>query len=694
MMFFQLMLLAGYAYAHALRSFLSPKASWIVHSVVACLILISLPIVPADSLKPDGTENLTLAVLKVLSLSVGAPFFLLSATGPLIQAWQSTSHTTEDGESQSPYRLYALSNVGSLLALVSYPFLFEPLLPLLQQSFYWAMAFVVFVAVCIASGWQVRNQKTWSEKTDPELEPQSDAEPEPEIKSDPMAEIEMALKARAAQKTDLTQITQPLMWLLLAMIPSVMLLATTNLMCQEIASVPFLWILPLSLYLVSFIICFEKPAFYKRGLFLPLLIVGSIIGIGVLHLASHSSLLVQIIGLSLSLFAVAMTCHGELEKLKPQPKKLTLFYLLVSAGGSLGGIFTVIVAPILFDGFLEYHLALFGAIVLTIGFPFAFAQTRRGFDWGVAVGFLVCGGVILASFLNLVAPFENMLFKERNEYGTYSVREYDGSRIFISGNTDHGGQRIDESETWTPFGYYCEDSGFAVAIETLREFKESENSPAGLRVGVLGLGVGSMLSWAEPNDHFDFFEINPRVEFVARNWFGYLKRHADQTRVIIGDGRIQLEKQSRHGTEPKYDLLAMDAFSSDSIPVHLLTKQCFDLYLDRLNENGILVFHISNNYIDLNPVIFTAARERGLVPIQIEVTGHEKTESGIPPEASSWVLVVNQKMQQQPLLVLHRENPAVMPMELLWTDDYAPIAPLLNYTFEIDGSEILEAISK
>jgi len=385
-----------------------------------------------------------------------------------------------------------------------------------------------------------------------------------------------------------------------------------------------------------------------------------------------------------------MVCHGELERFKPETSKLTLFYLLVSAGGSLGGIVAVVIAPLVFQTFLELHVTILLALFVAAGVPIAFSKQRTGIDWAFATLGLVSGGLVLASLMATIESHNHpkVLFSGRNEYGVFSVQQNEVERIFISGSTDHGGQRVAEAEKFIPYGYYCNDSGFGVAISALRQARDPGE---GLRVGVIGLGIGSMLSWAGEHDHFDFFEINPAVEDIARNWFGYLEKYQQQTSVFIGDGRIQLEQQS---DQPRYDLLAVDAFSSDSVPVHMLTQECFDVYLDRINESGIILFHISNKFIDLKPVVFTAAKEKGLAAARIQVRVTDKSTTGIEKSPSEWILVGRPNALQLPLIKENEDPPRETPRTIHWTDDYTPIAPLVDTSFAIDWKRIFDSNKK
>ena len=662
MMFFQIVLLLGYLYSHGLRTLFKPKTSWIVHSIVLLLALVMLPVLPSDELKPESYGSLSGEIVKVLAFSCGIPFFILATTGPLIQAWQSVSHggNPESESSTSPYRLYALSNIGSLLALISYPFLVEPNLRLQYQSWIWSGLFVVFVGSCIYSGMQVRGFDTWNLKTE-SSESTSDAR---------VGVGRMAL------------------WLVLAMLPSVMLLATTNLMCQQIASVPFLWILPLSLYLLSFIICFEKPVLYHRGFFLPLLLVGVFGGVVVAMLNVYASATVQIVMLAFSLFAVGMTCHGELERLKPPASRLTLFYLIISLGGSLGGIFVVLVAPRIFTGFPEYQLAMMGGLLFGIGIPCFANSISYGRKFAVGFAGLLVGGLVLASFIGTLnrSQLDFVLLDARNEYGIFSIEEKENRRSFISGQIDHGSQIFHPEPKLDPHSYYCEGSGFAISVQTQRERAEAESpSRKGLKIGVLGLGIGSMLSWAEPEDDFVFYEINPQVEEIAREWFTFLPTYDDQCEVVIGDGRIMLEKDLNRRINHQFDVLAIDAFSSDSIPIHLLTDECFDVYRHHLKDDGILLFHVSNRFIDLKPVIFATTQARGLSATYIQTVTDPSTEKG-----SDWILVSNDEVAQHEFIKA-AQNEYLLPENApRWTDDFASLAPVIDWQFDVAWSRILE----
>ncbi len=452
MMFFQFVLLLGYLYAHLLRRAFSPRTSWLIHTIVLAGAACFAQIVPAESWKPLGDENLNWAILTVLTISIGFPFFVLSSTGPLIQAWQSTSHPR-----RSPYRLYALSNLGSMLALISYPFLIERFLPLIQQARIWSIGFLIFTGFCCWSGWQTVRIGNWGGL---------------------LASAETETPGSVVKSMDAFGRLKPLVWVLLSMAASVMLLATTNLMCQEVAAVPFLWILPLSLYLLSFIVCFDRPALYRRRIFTPLLVVSTVVALLVFHLSVFAGILLQVASLATVCFAASMTCHGELERLKPQVNNLTSFYLFVAVGGSLGGIFTAVVAPHLFTGFYEFHAALLICLLVPLLILIRDVRRRsasRGFRWaawGLGFSIVVAATLVGCSlWYFLDSSFHpGLVYQVRNEYGLVSVRDDKNNRVFINGRIAHGGQLKDPERALEHNSYYVPGSGVLIAIQSYRDF--------------------------------------------------------------------------------------------------------------------------------------------------------------------------------------------------------------------------------
>jgi hypothetical protein len=674
MLFFQTFLLLGYGYAYVLQRWLSWRNGWLLHSLLLlAAALFAMPI-PPDSLQPDGTENLTWGVWSILLNTIAIPFIALSATSPLIQAWQSETHPQ-----RSPYPLYALSNAGSLLALITYPLVFEPWLTVGEQSIAWRIALWIFVVLCLMSGLQVARNSTRSPRI-------------MHAANDPT--VGMAPKWKAVA------------WLGLALTGSVVLLATTNLLCQEIAAVPLLWIAPLTIYLLSFVICFDYPQLYQRWFFVPFLTVSSILAVLVVLINVFAGVALQIVALLSVCFAATMTCHGELERLKPNPQELTKFYFLVALGGALGGFGVAVLAPKWFTGFYEFHLGLLAslAIMLSACYCDHYSKQRESGKRlkSKPVGLMISSFLLLMAFSIVASSLyfladpsfrPNQLYRERNEYGLLAVEETSGYRKFIHGQIEHGGEFV--SGDATSFGsYYHPGSGVAIAIEAFREFKRSMGrNDAALQVGVVGLGIGGMLAWSQPGDKFTFFELSPAVERIARDYFRYLSQTPAETEVLIGDGRIQLQRRAEtmrqlsltRADGLKFDLLFLDAFASDAIPIHLMTAECFKIYLNNLADNGVLVAHISNRFVDLRPVVYQLARENQLTPILIET---EKTVMG---PKTRWILMArNQAVLKAFSSHANRvEWPSDM-KPIRWSDDRSSLFDVIDWSGKIDWSPLTE----
>ena len=677
MMFFQIVLLLGYLYAHLLQKTFKPLHAWAIHTLVLAIAIIVASVVPPERLKPSGDEHLTIAILKVLAVSIGLPFFALSTTGPLIQAWQSVTH-----QEKSPYRLYALSNLGSMLALLTYPFLVERFLRLADQAMIWTSGFFVFTVLCCFSGWQTLRYSGWSE------EEVNEEVNEPSFSSR-ASDRELIDGAPGAFRV--------MSWTVLAMTASVVLLATTNLLCQEVASFPFMWILPLVLYLGSFIICFDRPALYRRFVFTPLLILGTVVSIVLVHLDVLAGLGLQVTGLATVCFAASMICHGELERLKPATKYLTSFYLWVSVGGALGGVFVCFLAPNWFDGFYEFHIGLAISLVvalaaiLSVGYGSPKNSGNKSGALTLAFGLFVALGIVACSLAYFLDPsyHEGVVFRGRNEYGLSSVLDDRKTRRFINGRIDHGAQAIESanaSETGkdaqnNSVGYYVKGSGVAVAFESLRQQNEG-----GLKAGVVGLGAGAMASWLQPGDEMIFYEINPMVEQIARKHFTFLSQSKGDCEVVLGDGRIQLQRRFEESGPLELDLLFMDAFASDSIPVHLLTAESIDLYFKHLKPSGILVVHITNRFVDLRPVLLQHAQDRGLTPILIDCEPEGQTVK------TRWVLLSrNSRVHKSSFVALTQRQWPEQLKPLRWTDDFASIVGLLDWSAGVDWEKIKDS---
>ncbi len=650
MLFFQVFLLGGYLYAHLLASHLSPRYQALLHLSLVVCSLVFLPITPEDTWKPDGNENPMLAIVLLLLVTIGAPFLLVSASGPLLQHWFNRIHPT-----LSPYRLYALSNLGSLLGLVSYPFFVEPQLGLSTQTFLWSTGYSLYVVLV-----------AWSAITLFRFATQNDSSENPGY----LTGTKLCLIER-------------LLTLALAACGSVVLLASTNQICRDIAVIPFLWVLPLSLYLISFILCFDHPRWYDRRVWVPLLLT-SLSAVGYLLLQDYAetemNLYFQIFIYSAALFACCMACHGELVRLKPSADYLTSFYLMIALGGALGGVFVNLVAPVLFKGYWEFHLGLVATLMLLGLCLYRTMEPLRSSLVLWSGGILWVGGIVaFAGFLGLHIQEQqaSTILTQRNFYGVLRVNEVDigtefASRFLYHGRISHGRQFLTPRRLSYPTAYYGPFSGISLAIsrhpQQLRLNKlEDRAQQGGLHVGNIGLGVGTIAAYSKPGDTYRFYEINPDVDWIAREYFTYLKDAKGAHRVVLGDGRISLERELANNTRQQFDILSVDAFSGDGIPVHLLTIEAFTLYWEHLKPDGILALHITNLHFDLSPVVRALAREFGKQALWIKDMADRERGNNL----SEWVLVTSNQTFLKDPFVNFRIAPWTTLTELLWTDDYS-----------------------
>ena len=671
MMFFQVTLVAGYAYAHIVRRTLSCKHALGLHAVLLIAACGWLPIIPDPALQPDPGSDLNLAIAKTLLMTVGLPYFLLSANSTLVQMWlQALSQnaanvakaTTTIGG--SPYRLYAVSNLGSMSALVLYPFCIQPAATLTGQSWIWSAAFITFAVLSVATAWPTRRIDRWQSVTETVED------------SATVGRLRIGI------------------WFALAAVASVVLLATTNLICQEIASAPFLWILPLSAYLGSFVICFQSPRLYHRPTFITLLCVFVVLSIAVVQAHIYLSMLIQIVVLTGVCFFVAMVCHGELERTKPPASNLTAFYLTLSLGGASGGIFTACIAPHIFDGFYEFHFAILACLGIVLYRVYQ-SSTATGKIFTTA-GCGLAAAITLSSYMLQTHSHlqANVVIKTRNAYGIVAVKQNDTYRRFISGNVDHGGQFIAPEKSLLPSGYYTTNSGAGIAFRRLRQYRSESISPGSthdekLDVAVIGMGIGAMLAWSQPQDQFTMYELNPAVVDIANDHFTYLGHFANQTRIEIGDGRLLLKRDTVQGRPRKFDLIFVDAFSSDAIPQHLITSQCVDLYLRHLADDGILIFHITNRFVDLRPVIATFAKQKRLSSLIRE-------NKNTPDDRGTlWVLLSRRQSMFDPEWIKHLQSPWPQDMpDIGWTDDFAPLAPVTLWGAAVDFEALRQSQSE
>ncbi len=652
LLFFQTTLLAGYAYAH-LVSRLAARTQAAVHVALVAVSLAALPIIPNSAWKPQGAGDPSGRILLVLALTVGLPYFVLSSTSPLLQAWWSRRNL-----GQAPYRFYALSNVGSMLALLSYPVVVEPRVRTHTQAIAWSVAYVVAAVLCAWVAVSVRGHVA-----DPTL-PNAVRVGHPS----------WGLRA---------------LWMTLAAIASALLLAITNHISQNVASVPFLWIAPLSLYLLSFILCFDNSRWYPRSVFLRLLAVA--LG-GLTYALSDqfgpTPITILVPMFCAFLFVCCMFCHGELARLKPEPNYLTEFYLMVSLGGALGALFVAVIAPRVFNSLTELPIAVGAcavmAVVVVARDPAGVFQPGARRAHPVTVGIALIAAAIVVSLAVTARESNNYTrIKARNFYGI--LRVYDKTaalmvekipdpvhlfdppdpryRELVNGTINHGLQFMTPSMRRFATTYYSTKSGVGVALQ-----QEGIGRP--LRVGVIGLGAGTLAAYGRYGDYFRFYDINPLVINVANHEFTFLRDSMAKIEIVPGDARLSMERE----TGDNFDVLAVDAFSGDSIPVHLLTLEAFELYFKQLKANGILAVHVSNKYLDLVPVVRGAAERLGKKAVVVSNEADDDREIF----ASTWVLVSTQELPYQMELMKAGEVTVSDGPHVLWTDDYSSVWRLLK----------------
>ncbi len=562
LVFFQSVLLAGYAYAD-LTTRLGVRRQTLLHIALLVLSLATLPILASADWKPHGDEAPILRILLLLVATIGLPYFLLSTTTPLLQSWYWRRF-----RSAVPYRLFALSNFASLLALLGFPFLLEPWFGLEELGWAWSTLYAAFVVVCAATAWASMRAA---------IDAAGEGQAVPPT-------ISRRVAAAPAAATLLT-------WLALAAMGSVMLLAVTNHVTQNIASVPFLWVLPLSIYLLTFILTFDHPRWYKRWFFV-LALAGLIPWMAWLIPSLELKLAATVF--FIGLFAACMFCHGELARMKPDPRYLTRFYLMLSVGGALGAVLVAIVAPLTLPGYFEVHIAL---VLLALLVLRQLAGWRRLIGVAVVVAtawFAVRGAQEYAADTRVMA---------RDFYGVVRTRDRDHPapyRSMLHGGIVHGGQLLGAENRNRPSDYFGPTSGYGRLFAALNATR-----PQPRKVGIIGLGAGVVASYGRAGDEFVFYEISPRVVDVANTEFTFLRDTAAKTSVVLGDGRLSLEREAPRG----YDVLGVDAFAGDSVPMHLVTREAMALYVKHLAEDGVIVFQATNRYIDLLPVVKRLASE-------------------------------------------------------------------------------------
>jgi hypothetical protein len=636
LVFFQITYLLGNVYAYWLIRY--PSARWAsrIHVALLALSFLSLPILPRIAWKPFGPENPGLRIFALLTTTIGLPFLLLSATSALLQAWYVRSRP-----GNWPYRFYALSNAGSLLALLSYPALVEPHSTARHQALAWSYAYGLFAAGC---AWiAFRKRPTLSAPQD------SDAHHAPNWK-------------------------QLLLWAVLAADASALLLAVSNHISQDIAAVPLIWIVPLSLYLLSLILCFENDRWYRRSFFLRLLAV-ALAGM-TYYLApefANAGPSLQIPLFCIGLFVCCMVCHGELARLKPDPRHLASFYLMIAAGGAFGGIFVGVIAPRIFHDFYELPIALAGCAIVTLvcltpaDSTLVATPSRRVFFFGGA-GVLALAFAFLPYF---TAAHHRVSSATRNFYGVLRVQDDPAAanqfarRDLLNGTIVHGIEILEPGRRAEPTTYYGVESGAAIALNEVHKRGR-------IHAGIIGLGAGTLAAYGIPGDRFTFYEINPLVIQVASSEFDFLQDSRAHIDIVPGDARLSLERQPSQD----FDLLLADAFSGDAIPVHLLTQESFQLYFHHLKPDGLLAIHISNKFLDLKPVVEAAAQSLGVKAKAITNVADEKNDI----YTATWVLLYHPGTfssgpdDDAALPHWSRSDVVVRP----WTDDYSSLFKLLR----------------
>jgi len=635
LVFFQTTLLLGYGYADFSVRRLAPRVQARLHLALLVVSLAVLPIIPGAFWKPTGQESPIWLILGLLAVTIGLPYLVLSTTSPLIQAWFARSHP-----GRSPYRLFALSNLASMLALLGYPFLLEPWIATRMQAWGWSVGYLVFVLLC---GFAARSSLR-----------------DPGIPSTPSGSLPNEDEDAGEPPT----VARQLLWCALAATSSALLLAVTSHITQNIAAVPLLWIVPLSLYLISFILCFDGMGWYRREVFLAMLAAA----LGVMGWTLADPRLTHELALQLDVFCAGfflacMFCHGELVFCKPAPRYLTRFYLMIALGGALGSVAVGIVAPLVFSANFDLAFALVACALLLLW------RTRRDsiiFPLLAVASLLFTAG---CGVWSMVEFYKEAVSTSRNFYGVLRVQEsgsaeVDRRRTLIHGTIMHGKQFLHPNFRTEPTSYYTRNSGIGRLIEAMHPRQ------ATIRVGVIGLGTGTIAAYGSKGDVYRFYDINPGVVDIARRDFTYLKDSDATIEVSLGDARLSLEREPPQ----RFDVLAIDAFSSDAIPVHLITREAVEVYLRHMQPDGVIAFHVTNRYLDLVPVVEGIANQLGLHALWIDDPGLETFGN-----ASSWVLLAKDPARLDDSRLTASAS-VIKPRRdwRVWTDDFNNLLQVLK----------------
>lgn len=651
MLFFQFFLLVGYLYAFALTKILGVRSQLVVHFVLLLLSLFLLPHSIADIQNVQISGTPTWAVLKVLFFGLGFPYLILSANTPLMQHW----FTTESNGAQ-PYRLYAISNVGSFLALISYPILIEPFMPLDWQVKSWSFIYWLFVFLV---GWIF---------------------------------VVVVKQNSNDRPTNSEQIVIPnvglfrlILWFTLAALGVVMLVSTTNALTQNVPPVPFLWLAPLAIYLLTYVVAFSNLGIYVRKIWLPLFMLLSFVALFIYFIGGQFDIITQLMIYLTILLCGCMICHGELNSLKPQYGNTTLFYLVISAGGVGGSVLVSFVAKNLFDVFVEFPLSVFGVLVLATASLWWSKNNSEELNKAkvtdvagkrqlslLAIGNGVVALVWLLAFAKLNHLYQQYdIANARNFYGILSVKDIQQGQVnerrLIDGTTSHGSQSLPLSNSAVPLSYYRPGTGVQLIIEELSGDNE-------LQVGIIGLGVGALAAYGRPGDHYTFYELNPLVSDFANKYFSYLHSSQAEVEIRLGDARVSLQKELDLQQQNSFDLLVIDAFSGDLIPTHLMTHEAFLLYQQHIQKQGVLALHISNRHLSLLPVVLQHSESLNMQVMLFDTPGGGKEHD------AQWVVLTNNTQLIQSPNLVSKQTPIIKEQyrKVLWTDDYSSLLAILK----------------
>ncbi|WP_394838157.1 fused MFS/spermidine synthase [Pendulispora rubella] len=691
MLFFQALLLAGYMYVHTSLGWLGARRQALVQLVLVGLPLLALPaVVDSEQVRSwNDTTNPTFSVLLLLARTVGPAFAILSMSGPLLQGWFAALPPSDPSKAgaRDPYVLYAASNAGSVVALAAYPFLIEPFIGLKRQFAVWHNGYFAFVVLVAMSAL-------------PLLMPRRPGDVEPATSTPRPDETPSERRQRVRWRSRIT-------WAALAFVPSTYMMGVTTFITTDVAPIPLFWVLPLLLYLVTFILVFAKRQLFSDAILDRAIVIGLTLSVAASVLGgAWSTILVHLA----TFFFVALFCHVRLVRMRPDASELTDFFLWLSIGGALGGLLNGVIAPTFFSRSLEFPIALVlaglcrvgsklaettsrarlldGAIPLGVGallFAVLYFGEKRDltdsplYVLAVAIPFVLnyasrarvprfalgIGAILLATGLH-TGSMSGLLYIDRNFFGVIRVAENKGFHVFSSGNIIHGIQYTAPERRRDPLAYYHRRGPLGDVFQAYGDRLHS--------VGVVGLGAGTMAAYAKADQTWTFYEINPAVVRVAQtpSLFTYLSDafpHERGLRVEVGDARLRIEE----ARDASYSLIVLDAFSSDAVPVHLLTREAIDLYKRKLEPHGLLAFHISNRFLRLGPVMASIAGDRALhlVGKSLLSPSKELLDDGLQP--STWLVMSESADTLEPLV--QRGYQAVHAKEgmRVWTDDYSDI---------------------